>query len=483
MGTIYIVGLGPGRMDLIPVRNLSLLRQTGWCFVRTERHPAVRDLEAEGIRCRSLDYLYDQRETFEEVYQELARIILQAAEQGEVIYAVPGHPMVAEKSVQMILSSFNEHSLEILPAMSCLDAIYAALRLDPTGGIMICDCLELRKSVPVRSVPLVCTQLYDRVTASDVKLTLMDFYPEEHPVVVVKSAGVPGEELIKEVPLYKLDRLQWIDHLCSLFVPPFKDMQKDEDSSFLRLREIMRDLRGPRGCLWDKEQNSHSLKRYLIEETYEVIEAIEEEDMYKLQEELGDLLLQIVFHAQIAEEAGEFTIEDVIRGIVKKLVRRHPHVFGEGVNVACVSDVNLNWERIKNNEKKDRPRFDIPRGLPALLRAEKVQKKAAEVGFDWPNADGAWDKVREETDELSSAINNGELQEAAEETGDLLFAVVNVARFLEIDPEEALSSTISKFIKRFQYIEDSVSNSGQNPEDLDLGQLDALWNEAKQKGF
>lgn len=238
-------------------------------------------------------------------------------------------------------------------------------------------------------------------------------------------------------------------------------------------------MRSPGGCPWDLEQDFDSLKRYLIEETYEVIEAIEDADMHKLQEELGDLLLQVVFYSQIAREKDIFNINDVIGGISEKLIRRHPHVFGNSVKVNCVEDVNVNWEKIKHSEKMDRPRFDIPRELPALMRAEKVQKKAAETGFDWPDISGAWEKIQEELAELSLAIQEQSHREVKGEVGDLLFAVVNVARFLQADPEEALTLTINKFIHRFKHIETRAEELGKRTKEMSLEEMDELWNEAK----
>jgi tetrapyrrole methylase family protein/MazG family protein len=242
-----------------------------------------------------------------------------------------------------------------------------------------------------------------------------------------------------------LDRQDWIDYLTSLFVPALEASPEtcgSAETAFESLVNIMDRLRKPDGCPWDVEQDFQTLKRYVIEETYEVVEAVEVGDMHKLRDELGDLLLQVVFYSQIAKEQNIFDVNGVIRGISEKLIRRHPHVFGEGVTVNCVEDVNVNWEKIKHSENENRPRFDIPRELPALMRAEKIQKKAAEVGFDWPDIKGAWDKIHEELDELDAAVQDNLTADVIGEVGDVLFAVVNTARFLQVDPEEALTRTI-----------------------------------------
>ncbi|NLC76247.1 MAG: nucleoside triphosphate pyrophosphohydrolase [Clostridia bacterium] len=248
------------------------------------------------------------------------------------------------------------------------------------------------------------------------------------------------------------------------------------------LVQIMKELRGPGGCPWDREQPHESLKRYLVEEAYEVIEAIELKDMYKLREELGDLLLQIVFHAELACEKGAFDINDVVAAIVTKMKERHPHVFGRQ-QLGSPEEVLEQWEELKDREKARTGRretlMDVPRGLPALLRAEKVQARAARIGFDWPEVQGAWDKVKEETEELLQAFRGGDPAEIRAEYGDLLFALVNVARFLAVDPEDALNRTTDKFIRRFRSMEQQAKDQGLDLSGMNLQELDKLWEEAK----
>lgn len=246
-----------------------------------------------------------------------------------------------------------------------------------------------------------------------------------------------------------------------------------------QLVEIMAKLRGPQGCPWDKEQTHKSLERYLIEEAYEIIDTIDNEDPNHLKEELGDMLLQVVFHAQLASEAGEFNMHDVLEGIITKLIRRHPHVFGE-VEVTSTQDVLVNWEEIKRQEKKEVSAIaGIPKSLPALVYAYKLQSKAARVGFDWEEVGGALEKIAEEVEELKSArAGQGRVEE---ETGDLLFAVVNVARHLDIDPELALKSASSKFESRFRYMENEAQKKGLDLINMSLEEKDRLWDEAKEK--
>lgn len=260
------------------------------------------------------------------------------------------------------------------------------------------------------------------------------------------------------------------------------DGATDEDA-LRRLIRIIEVLRAPGGCPWDIEQTHDSLIRPMIEEAYEVVEAIEKDDMVNLREELGDVLLQVVFHSDIEREKGSFTIKDVANEECNKMINRHPHVFKEKIDGLTAEGVLANWEVIKSEEKKDKSQTasmkKIPRGLPALLRADKVQAKAAKVGFDWPDVSGAFEKVAEETLEIKEAMKEKDQKHIFEEVGDLLFAAVNVARFLDVDPEKALNHTTEKFMKRFSYVEETAQAEGKNLSDMTLKEMDELWEKAK----
>jgi tetrapyrrole methylase family protein/MazG family protein len=255
-----------------------------------------------------------------------------------------------------------------------------------------------------------------------------------------------------------------------------------EKTGFERLVEIMRTLRAPGGCPWDAEQTHSSLKRYLIEEAYEVIEAIDADDPAHLKEELGDLMLQPVFHAAIAEEKGEFTMDEVLEAINEKLVRRHPHVFGTEVIETSEAQV-ANWEKIKkkeHGERRESALSGVPPEMPALMRAQKITEKAARVGFDWEHTDQVFAKVMEELHEFQEAMVSGNQQEMEAELGDLLFAIVNLGRFLSIDPEEALRKTIHRFVGRFSYVEQTLHGRGETMQASTLKEMDLLWEEAKK---
>jgi tetrapyrrole methylase family protein/MazG family protein len=256
-----------------------------------------------------------------------------------------------------------------------------------------------------------------------------------------------------------------------------------DKNGFARLVGIMRRLRGPGGCPWDAEQSHESLKRYLLEECYEVIEAIDKNDPEHLKEELGDLMLQPVFHAAIAEEKGEFTMDEVLQTICDKLVLRHPHVFGDQV-VKTADEQVENWERIKKLEKGDERKSalaGVPPHLPALLKAQKITEKAARVGFDWEHTDQVFAKVIEELHEFEEAMSGGDETRMEAELGDLLFAVVNLGRFLSLNPEEALRKTIERFTRRFAHIEDSMLARGVQMKEATLDEMEILWEEAKNR--
>jgi tetrapyrrole methylase family protein/MazG family protein len=303
----------------------------------------------------------------------------------------------------------------------------------------------------------------------------MALYPDEHEVRLVHAAGT-SEQRVEVLPLYEIDRSSSLGMLTSMYLPPLA-----ENASFEALQEIVAHLRAPDGCPWDREQNHQSLRPYLLEETYEVLEALDNNDSRALQEELGDLLLQVVLHAQIANEMGEFNMSDVLVGVHEKLIRRHPHVFA-GWDVKDSKEVLRNWQHLKEIEKEEEGKSGeglldgVAATLPALLQAEQYQKRVARVGFDWRDIQGVFDKVVEEIEELRSASN---LAQREKEIGDLLFSVVNLARWLGVEAESALRTANARFRKRFSFIEAHARAQGRNLRDFSLDEMDALWNQAK----
>ena len=483
MSELIVVGLGAGRKGLMTEETKRLLTEEACVRLRTAKHPTVTELGEEGYTFSSFDHIYDEKDTFDEVYTTITdECLALAKETGRLVYAVPGSPLVAEKTVQMLRARAKEEgvSLTILPAMSFLEVLYVRLGVDPINGLVILDGDDIGDLPPDNVAALVITQVYDRAVASEVKLALMEQYDDEQPVTFVRNLGLDDEE-VRVIPLYELDRQPNIDHLTSVYVPRREKRTATFDTT--PLEDVMTTLRSPGGCPWDIEQTHDSLRRYMIEEVYEVIEAIENEDAPLLCEELGDLLLQIVFHARVAEECGEFSMQDVIDGVTEKMIRRHPHVFGD-ISVRDAGEVLVNWEAIKAKEKEGKRTSaldGVSPGLPALMAAFKLQKKAAKVGFDWTEVKDVWEKVREELGELAEASAEGDMKAVEEEFGDVLFSLVNLSRFLHIEPETSLTAANHKFRRRFTFIEDKVHELGKKWDDMTLDEMDKLWEQAKQE--
>ncbi|NEW09588.1 nucleoside triphosphate pyrophosphohydrolase [Paenibacillus sp. SYP-B3998] len=493
---ITVVGLGTGDEDQLTLgawKKLQLAAKSqASLYLRTKDHPMVRMLDDNHIPYQTFDANYEAHESFEQVYASIAEALVQTAKQqsGEVIYAVPGHPMVAEFTVQLLKQRCPAEgiSLSLLSGESFLDQAFLRFGFDPIEGFQLLDSTSLNRYSLNPQLHTVIGQVYDTYTASDLKISLMEAYPDEYRVVVGHSLGVVGEEQIIEVPLYELDHIQGYGNLSLVWVPK-SEQDKDLYRSFGRLHEIVNILRSPEGCPWDREQTHASLRKNLIEEAYEVLETIDEDDPEHMCEELGDLLLQVMLHAQIEEETGTFTVYDVIAGLNEKLIRRHPHVFGEN-EAEDAEEALVNWNEMKAEEKrkkgidttKQSVLDGVPRDLPGLMKAWKLQKKAATVGFDWSEAQDVLDKVEEELGELREAIANQGVQEKQEELGDLLFSIVNLARFLKVDPEEAIAQTNRKFIRRFSYIEEQLRLRGLSFEQTDLSEMEAYWQEAKKVG-
>ncbi len=472
-GRILVVGLGPGARGLLTAETQAAIERIPRRFLRTSRHPtagAVPD-------ARSFDLVYEQATRLEEVYQSIADTLIEAAqEHGEVLYAVPGSPVVGERTVELLLTD-SRVEVEVLAALSFLDLAWARLAVDPMAlGVRVIDGHRFSTEAAGQRGPLLVAQCDSRAVLSDIKLAVDDSDGAGPPVVVLQRLGLPDEAVLN-LAWADLDRMVTPDHLTSLWIPVLASPVAAE---LVRFDELVHTLRAR--CPWDREQTHQTLTRHLLEETYEVLEAIDGlgadfEGADHLEEELGDLLFQVVFHATLAAEEGLFDLSDVARGIRNKLVHRHPHVFGD-VEARTAGQVMRNWEEIKQVEKGRESVMDgIPGHLPSLLYAHKAQRKAASIGFDWDSVTGAWPKIAEETAELEAAMASSGAVE--EELGDLLFAVVNVARHLDIDPEAALRAATVKFRDRFMAVERLAAARGTELRSLDLAGLDALWDEVK----
>lgn len=500
---ITIVGLGPGSEGHLSLETMTILKSSDNVILRTAVHPSVSKLQEEGIDFISCDSFYETGDSFDEVYRKIVTFVLAKGEEQEVVYAVPGSPLVAERTVTMLREQTRDAGLplKILPSMSFLDLAYVDLGIDPIAGLRIIDALDFEALADTGQYPLIVTQVYSKLVASEVKINLMDVLDDEAPLYFLRNLGLPDEEC-RLIKLYELDRQPQIDHLTSIFIPcqdrvdmeEIEDLPEernfsaaagevfyDDEIDIMPLVDVMQTLREPEGCPWDIEQTHESIRRNMVEEVYELLEAIDANDLKGMQEELGDVLMQVVFHAQIAAEAKKFDLQDVINEVTEKLIHRHPHVFGT-VEVSDSDEVIKNWDAIKLEEKKDRKHVldGVSIGLPALMRAYKLHSKAAKVGFDWPDNNGVWDKVKEEMQELSEAVATGSLAEQEHELGDLLFILAGYAKHIGLEPEVALNAANNRFIKRFGYVEAKVMDSGKAWQEFSLADLDNYWAEAKK---
>ena len=445
--SIVIVGLGPGRSDLLTLEADRLLRSADMVYLRTGRHPCTEYLRDAGVSVETFDAVYEAHESLQEVYDEIAgRIVSLGKEAGQnpVVYAVPGHPLVGEITAQSILEKAKQEniSIRVVDGLSFIEPAARALQLDILTGLQIVDGQDLtQKPFPALDTDygVLIDQMYNRQAASDIKLTLGEIYPDDHEITLIQSSGTNEEQVIS-LPLFELDRQAGIDHTTILYVPPLP-----HSGSWSGLQSIVAQLRAPGGCPWDQEQTHSTLRTHLLDETYEVLDALDNEDMDELCVELGDLALQIALHIQIAIEEGEFSPTDVFAGIISKLRRRHPHVFAE-VNVNGTGEVLTNWEDIKRQEKgahDNSHQLDgVPATLPALSQALAYQQRAERIGYTVENGDRLTRLVEEWTSGPADA----------ETLGELLFALVASARESELDlnPENALREANSRFANQFR---------------------------------
>lgn len=478
-GKITVVGLGSGDPMSLTREAWEVLSDATEVYLRTGDHPVVTGLP-RGLRVKTFDHLYQELDDFEAVYRAIVTKVLELAHRPEgVVYAVPGDPTIGEATVLALRRESDEVgiSLRVVHGVSFVEPCLAIIGIDALDGLHIADALDLAGGHhPSFSpdLPVLIGQLYSSVLAADVKLTLMNQYPDDHPVQLIHAAGTDQSE-VEALLLHEIDRSLQIGNLTVLYVP-----ELPVESAFESFQETVAHLRAPDGCPWDRKQTHETLRAHLLEETYEALQAIDSDDMPALREELGDLLLQIVLQTQIATEHGEFSMADVIAGIQEKIVRRHPHVFGE-VRVADVEHVLHNWEALKAAEREDEGEGKglldgVPLGLPALSQAAEIQERVKRVGFDWPDLGGVLIKIIEELEEVGHAT---EPTSQAAEMGDLLFAVVNYARWLDLDPEAALREANLRFRQRFKRLELAARATGRELSEMSLEEMDALWDAVK----
>ena len=482
MGKIYVIGLGPGNIDCLTLGAVKRIISGSENFLRTENHPTVEYFKDKEVQYKSYDYLYDREENFDLVYESIVKELIAESEKGKDInYYVPGNPLVAERTVELLLEEENL-DIEIISGMSFIEPMIELVEKDPVNGLKIVDGTIFNSQMVDINTDMIITQVYNRRILSDIKLVLSDIYGDEYEIYLIHAAGVKEKEKKDLIAIYELDRNDEVDVLTSIYIPKIEKINK-KVFDFNDILDIMLLLRSKDGCSWDIKQTHESIRDSVIEEAYEVVDAIDRGDVDGLVEELGDLLLQVVFHSQIGFEEGEFTLYDVTSSLGNKLIYRHPHVFLEK-KLEKSEEVVYNWDVLKY-AKRDIHSFtdklkDI-KGLPSLMTSFKIQDRAAKVGFDWEDIKGPLDKVMEEYEEVIEAMEEfgGGAKKTEEELGDLIFAVVNLSRFLDVNPEVALNRTINKFIKRFEFIEEELSSQGKDIENSNLEEMDILWNKAK----
>ncbi len=465
---IHVVGLGPGDPRHVTVETRELLNSGLPVILRTRHHPSAAELAPDAEDC---DDLYRAGASFEDVYLSVVRRVARTGRGGPVVFAVPGSPWFAERTVGALVSAATESNvpLRVYPAVSFLDVAASRLGLD-MGNIQVCDATDLRID---SQRPALIHQVFDRDVVTALKLELLKMYPAEHVVTILSAIGT-ADESVREVELAALDHRPF-GYLDTLFVPELAALE--DVRRFDGLLHVVRSLLAPGGCPWDREQTHLSLRPYLLEETYEALEAIDNEETSELVEELGDVLFQTLIHTAIAETAGEFEMHDVIERITTKLIRRHPHVFSDGT-ASTSAEVEENWEKLKKVEKQRESILEgVPKSLPALAESQSLQGRARKIGFDWPDIEGRLEKLQEEIGEFARADGPAE---RLDEFGDILAVLVNIADHFGLDAEQALRGANAKFRSRFGTIEALAKESGVVLKDLDLAGMDNLWDEAKR---
>lgn len=421
----------------------------------------------------SLDYIYETCEDYDELIEKSCEKLMV---DGTLFITLgdPCHNNIALNLVAKVLE--NGGSITVLPFGSSALALAMQKGMYKASSGVVTYTARGFDTVTNTDNVLVIDEIDNRTIASELKLELSKFYDDEYVVLLADTR----EMTARKIMLYELDNQDDYGYFTSVVIAPVKLEQKKR-YTFSDLVSVMDRLRGRNGCPWDKEQTHESLKRYLVEESYEVLEAIDEQDMNSLYDELGDVLLQVVFHAKIAQQYSEFDVSDVTTAICAKMISRHTHIFGSDV-ANTPSDVINNWEGIKKQEKNQQTQTEVlngvPKSMPALMRSGKVQHKAAHIGFDFRQVSEAMDKLKEEIVEVEQDIRNG--RDMTEECGDLLFSAVNVVRILNIEPETALQKATDKFIKRFAHVEELAIEKNIDMKSCDLDILNELWNSAKK---
>ena len=471
MNPITILALGTGSRKDLTLGAVRRMKDAEKLILRTGEADCAEYLKEQSIAFDTLDHLYDQAEDFEELTALCADAILKAAQEAPVVYAV----LDPERDETVLELRKRGAVSEEVPGVPL-----SARALAEAGFPSVYRCAANQLPETIGDLPLLIEEIDDRLLAGELKLRLLEVYGEDQPVRFYPPAGQDVKRASKTIRLEDLDRQKDYDRtVCALILPlTLKDKQR---YTFSDLVHVMAVLRGENGCPWDLSQDHHSLRPYLIEEAYETAAAIDEEDWAHVAEELGDVLLQVVFQANIGRQYGTFELSDITTAICKKMIERHPHIFSEA-KADTAEAVTENWEEIKRRQRHlanvSDAMKDVSRGLPPLMRAEKVQKKAALAGFDLESPEAAIQKVHEEADEALARIRSGESPEEA--LGDLLFACVSAARLANAECETLLLAATEKFIQRYTRMESRINRDKKDLKSLTLQEKDVYWKSSKQ---
>lgn len=460
----------PSEYKYFTVEAVDKIENAEIVIVQTNKTSAFEKISKTAKEVHTLDKFFEDAESFDELYENGASFIEELSKNKDCVFCILGAPST-NGFVEHLKGKFKLNF--VFDGTAAGEAYYYGSAEFGSSEIYIAaDARELESLMPDTSKMLIITGIENNWLMADVKVYLQDYYKDETQILLL-NCGVREKVLLKD-----LSEQTEYGTGASVAVEPQPLLNK-KSYCFSDLLEIMKILRSPDGCPWDAEQTHTSLKPYILEESYEVIDAVEKDDMFALYDELGDVLLQVVFHSEIARQCREFNITDVVTAICTKLINRHPHIFGEQ-SVGSSDEVITNWEEIKRGEKGfesvSQSLRDIPQNMGALMRAAKIQKKAAAAGFDWDTALEALEKVNEETAELKSEISADNSNAIEKEGGDLLFSIVNVLRKCKINPELALKRACEKFITRFSYIE---NNSKKPLKEMTVSEMDELWGLAK----
>ena len=477
MPAITVVTLSTGDSTLLTQQAIQALTAGGTLVLRTAQTPIAAWLDAQGVPYRTLDALHDSSEDFDTFNQAAAAQLWELSRAGSLVYGVFDAGTDATVAALRALP-MADGDLRVLPGISHPERCLSMLNVTRSGlRTYAAEDFRLARMSPEES--LLLTELHSRECAGECKLRLMHLLPDQTPVAFFSGAADGGLS-VRTVPLYALDRQPAYDHLsaCYLAALPMAERTRfDMDD----LVSVMQRLRAPGGCPWDREQTHESLLPYLLEECYEFIGAVREQDADHMYDELGDVLLQVVFHAEVARQHGDFDIVDVTTAVVQKMVERHTHIFGTAT-ADTAAQVLRNWDALKRKQRgittAAQAMDDVSTGLSATMRADKVQRKAAKVHFDFPDALAALEKVHEEAEEVRECLVTGSDPEM--ELGDLFFSIVNVCRLSHKNPDMALHFATNKFIERFRKMENLIQKAGKSIEHLTLSEMDVYWEAEKQ---